>query len=946
MEDIRPTAKWANRMLRPLKSIHHRLKKHYEIRNSIADTKSKVKPDPHDSHRSRAPLNNKRTGNEPGCNLSDEEPDDPAWIPGNRGNRRPRHNYSNRGQRNGARRRSRLLIKSPEVQRTLPGAIEIATPLITGTIPGPTEATLSIRKRLFRNSRPPLSAVGANRQSRTNNPSFPAYQGSWKEVLDLSGDPGLVDIARFLDRMLIKFLENTRPAPTIHKHDEENRGARSLLSMAARRLPGFIAEEQRLQDQVEPDEDVDMCDAYFTELEAQYAHGGGGWQPLREAVRAQGIHLISEMMMREWIPSLAVCRLLGECLEHGELDAFETLMSQYLTTIKTHDYPTAFDPSKPVGHCDNPIYILRGYYSKAPERRSFVFDEMTKLLSRRALPPEWMVTTRWKKCVDGAIRSLSIGDGDSAAATRTIEAIILSSAGIYPGTDSLVARNRGRKVPRSVRLKDTRASVTNPTNVPKDQSPCPVPIQDALSNLSASLVTALCGMYMARTQASGANDKITGTKLRHIVGTLSFGVQRAVGLVLSRREMEGPSFQSLRRGYVLLGEWTLQCTESSTPEVISQSGAISPEKLESLCIALIHQQDAVKQLAEFVQQLFRCCGHAREDDPARTTRKIRAIVWRLARLTSMKGISLLLAKVAAETAMALAEVTLDVDDHAWALEIQEQAASSQQEGNLHKSAALAHVPQNDVIHLYRWEESIGEWVSSTPVAKPLASRNADGASSPLAATAKRRPSALSCSTSSRSPSPELSEEAASSVTSSAPSMSGKRGRGTNDWRPPSPKRLRSSSRRITAAPVASGALPATRERLAAARSLKPDSAPIATRARTALRDLPQAKNSTLKKTRLQPGPTTPSISRADPIKVTPLIEVVIVNQPVSVRSVNRTPRTARKQPQQQQPPPPPHIPSPSVVQGPRRSSRTRPPPAERVIPCSDDDSEDELSFLL
>ncbi|EHA21117.1 hypothetical protein ASPNIDRAFT_194532 [Aspergillus niger ATCC 1015] len=930
MEDIRPTAKWANRMLRPLTSIHHRLQKHYEIRNSIADTKSKAKPDHHDSDRLRLQPNNKKTGPDPGCNLSDEEPDDPAWIPGNRGSRRPRHNYSNRGQRNGARRRSRLLIKSPEVQRTLPGAIEIATPLITGTAPGPAEATLSIRKRLFQNPIPPVSAVGANerrRQSRTNKPSFPAYQGSWKEVLDLSGDPGLVDIARFLDRMLINFLENTRPAPAIHKHEQEGRGARSLLSMAARRLPEFIAEEQRLQDEAEPDEDVDMCDAYFTELEAQYAPGGGGWQPLREAVRAQGIHLISEMMQREWVPKLAACRLLEQCLEHRELDAFETLISGYLTTVKTHDYPTAFDPSKPAGHCDNPIYILRNYYSKAPERRSFIFDEMTKLLSRGAFPPEWMVTTRWKKCVDGAIRSLSIGDEDSAAATRTIEAIILSSAGIYPATDSLVARSKGRKVPRSVRLKDTRASVTKPTSVPKDQAPCPVPIQDALSNLSASLITALCGMYMARTQTSGVNDKLTGRKVRHIVEALSFGVQRAIGLVLSRREMEGPSFHSLRRGYILLGEWTLQCSENCTPEVIGQSDAISPENLESLCLSLVHQENAIKQLADFVQQVFRCCGHEREDDLARTPRKIRAIVWRLAQVTTMKGISLLLAKVAAETAMALAEVTLDVDDHAWALEIQEQAASSQQDRNAHHSAALARVPQTDVIRLYRWEESIGEWVASTPVAKPVAPRN-DGASSPAAARAERRPSAIACSISSKSPSPEPSEEAASSVTSSAPSMSWKRERGTNDWRPPSPKRLRSSSRRM-----------------AAAGSLEPNSAPIATRARAALRDLPQAKNSALKKTGLQSGPITPSNSRADPTKVTPLIEVVIINQPVSVKPLIRTPSMARQQ-QEQQPPPPTLISSPSEMQGPRRSTRTRPPPVERIIPCSDDDSEDELSFLL
>ncbi|GCB28333.1 hypothetical protein AAWM_11218 [Aspergillus awamori] len=594
--------------------------------------------------------------------------------------------------------------------------------------------------------------------------------------------------------------------------------------MAARRLPEFIAEEQRLQDEAEPDEDVDMCDAYFTELEAQYAPGGGGWQPLREAVRAQGIHLISEMMQREWVPKLAACRLLEQCLEHGELDAFEILISRYLTTVKTHDYPTAFDPSKPAGHCDNPIYILRNYYSKAPERRSFIFDEMTKLLSLRGR----------------AIRSLSIGDEDSAAATRTIEAIILSSAGIYPATDSLVARSKGRKVPRSVRLKDTRASVTKPTSVPKDQAPCPVPIQDALSNLSASLITALCGM-----------------KVRHIVEALSFGVQRAIGLVLSRREMGGPSFHSLRRDTSCWVSGRCSAVKIARP-VIGQSDASSPKNLESLCLSLVHQENAIKQLADFVQQVFRCCGHEREDDLARTPRKIRAIVWRLAQVTTMKGISLLLAK------------WLRKQQWRWRrlhwMWMTTRGLSKSKNKPLHPSkiemfshsAALARVPQTDVIRLYRWEESIGEWVASTPVAKPVAPP---------------------CSISSRSPSPEPSEEAASSVTSSAPSMSWKRERGTNDW-----EATVTQETSVKFEEDGCGWFPRTQ--------FCTDSHPGAG---GPSRSTP-GQEQRLKEDETTIGPNHAQQLPGGPIKVTPLIEVVIINQPVSVKPLIRTPSMARQQP--------------------------------------------------
>ncbi|PWY92468.1 hypothetical protein BO70DRAFT_357598 [Aspergillus heteromorphus CBS 117.55] len=976
MEEIRPTAKWANRMLRPLTSIHHRLEKHHEIRKSIADARSKEKDSASETdENARVPT---ATADAADCTtFSDEEPDDPAWIPG-KPNRRIRHNYSSRGQRNGARRRSRLLIKSPEVQRTLPGAIEIATPLITGrTLGGASEASTSasIRKQLFRNVTLPSAAgeaagtgQGENRRaSRTNNANFPAYQGSWKEALDFSGDAGVVDVARFLDRMFMKFLNNTRAGA---QREEGGRGARSLLAMAARRLPEFIADEQRLQDEAEEDGEVDMCDAYFTELEAHYAPGGRGWQPLRDAVRAQGIHLISEMMLKGWVPRLATCRLLEECLNQGELDAFETLLSRYLTTIRTYDYPPAFDPPGPRARGDDPIHILRVYYTRAPGRRYFVFDEVAKLLSRRAFPPEWMVTARWKKCVDGAIRSLSTGDGDSAAATRAIEAIVLSSAGVFPVTDSPVVRAKGKGKGRGrgrgrgknampakdTRAKDTRASVANSSTLPQDLSPCPIPIQDALTNLSSSLVTALCGMSIARSQAPDADERSTGRKVRFVVGSLSFTVQRAIGLVLSLREMEGLSFHGLRRGYVLLGEWLLQCHETSTPEVISQSNLISPKNVESFCLSLANQQEWVKQLAEFVQQVFHCCGHARKGDPTRTPREVRTIVSRLAQLTTRTGRMPLLGKVAAETAMALAEITLDEDDHAWALETQGQAISSQQERpadeyeyeSESESLASTHQPSSQTaLDLYRWEDSIGEWVASTPAPK--------APQPPKTSTSTDRVSTESCSTSSRSPSPAPSETVASSVTSSAPSVSGKRGRGCAqaDWTPPlpspSPKRLRlRSSARTNAAAVAvmSPSDESTRS-----------GSPVAARTRTALRDLPQAKNRVVQ---VQQHRATAMASR----KVAPQIEVVIINRSPSASGLSPStmdlpapltvcrPRNARgrgRPPANRlnlKPPPlPTSLPDPKLDLP--RVTRTRTPAVQvrREIPCSQDDSEDELSFL-
>jgi hypothetical protein len=49
MDDIQPTARWANRMLRPLTSIYRRLEKHHETLAIIA-AESRIKDESEDTN--------------------------------------------------------------------------------------------------------------------------------------------------------------------------------------------------------------------------------------------------------------------------------------------------------------------------------------------------------------------------------------------------------------------------------------------------------------------------------------------------------------------------------------------------------------------------------------------------------------------------------------------------------------------------------------------------------------------------------------------------------------------------------------------------------------------------------------------------------------------------------------------------------------------------------
>ncbi|RJE21974.1 hypothetical protein PHISCL_05678 [Aspergillus sclerotialis] len=920
MEDIRPSAKWANRMLRPLTSIYRRLEKHNENLSMISSSKPKGKAETCDLDPTRV------STVEDGGSYSDGDGDDPAWVPDKR---RVRHKYSTRVEGSRGRRRNRVTMRSPELNKTLlPGAIEIATPLITGKTTREALGRASAQKQSFRppelrNSFP--GVCKGRRTSRTNNPSFPAYQGSWKEVVDMSGDTEFINIAHLLDRVFLKFLSNTRGHILPW---EQTEGARSLMSMVVRRLPEFIEEEQRIQDEEDGENEEDMCDAYLSELESYYAPGGGGWRPLREAVRAQGIYMVSEMIQRQWVTKLAACRLLEECMNHHELDAFELLSSKCLSTVEFYDYPTTFYPAKSSTHCDDPIQILSTYYSRT-DRCSFVFNELEKLLRRRVMPPEWMVTKPWKKCVDAAITSFSTGDENSTAAKSLIEAVILCAGNscLAINTTPVDGRSLGRA--RYLHLKATRTSTTNASASIEEQLPCPIPIQDALSNLTLSLMAALCGIHLARSHNPAAEERAISMKMKEFVKFLAFTVQREVEMRPPPKNADFPMPQFLRRGYVLLGHCLLQCGEGA-PENIRWPEPMSWENVEAFFTLLSSRSDVIKELATLVRQVFHCYEHVHKSDQTRTSPEIRSKISSLIRLSDNRGLSILLGKVAAETAMDLAETTVDPDDHVWAVEVQEKAVSFQHEQGRRHGTADGQMGNNS--GLYRWEDSIGEWVATTP---PMLKAKAVEVSSKHFGAIRRPPSTIADSTTSDSPRLSPSGDSASSMTSSAPSVSLKRARSDS---------LSRSSKRQCSTPVSVYSGEETNsgddaESLVSHETCELNSAPPAAYMRTR-----RGTQGEFTQTREIPRRAAREIM--DPGS-TGNIEVVITkkrdstrhhdfagqNSTVSLRrstrsTTSRLPTTLRRNPPRKQTAP--------VVP---RVVRTR-----SVIPCSqDDDSEDELN---
>lgn len=507
MDDVNTTAKWANRMLRPLTSLHHRLGKYREMQSIDAQKPEIIKT----ISTASIPESSKKR-NTAGDSEHDSEygATDPSWIPHKLDARRVKRKYVVKGERHRREPRFRSVLHSPETVKTLPGAIEIATPLITGKSTDVTNNN-GYKETIFGDEQDAETKGTERAGKRQNQARFPKSDPQWRVSLDSAKDINYADIVQRLDVVFLKFLEKTCLPNSRSPGSTSN--SRSLLLTIMRRLPQFIAQEQKSQDECDENDDIDMADAYFTELESAYSSSGKGWQPLREAVRSQGISLVCNMLQENWITHLTGSILVKKCITAGENDAVERLLSVLLSKLDRCDFPDSFDPWRIYQSVRDPVRLLHKYWSVS-RNNSYVFREIERILQRKVLPGEWLITTPWKPFVASATKSLSSGDSEYAAATKLITAILETAADINTHETSSLG---------TCSIPQTGGSESN-------RNRCPVYIHDALSNLVSSLVVALCSMYCVRMEQPTNLDLDSSARIVSIFSGITLALQRELAV--------------------------------------------------------------------------------------------------------------------------------------------------------------------------------------------------------------------------------------------------------------------------------------------------------------------------------------------------------------------------------------------------------------------------------
>ncbi|KAI9822010.1 MAG: hypothetical protein M1832_003182 [Thelocarpon impressellum] len=219
------------------------------------------------------------------------------------------------------------------------------------------------------------------------------------------------------------------------------RGVGSLFSMCLRRVPGYVEDEQRRQqEEAEADRarsyleaEPGVASAVYEELEELGSSQRGGWKHLGEVGRAHGTSIMANLtrsgLVRQSLTRAAV--LLSISL--GAHDEAEILVSALTSACPPLHYPRS--PSHRLFAAPNStVMSVLDTFASITGRQGFLYRQFTFLVSSQKLPIEWLATIDvvdlWKR----AIESVLVEEADSVWASEFITTALTATHGLLDGS--------------------------------------------------------------------------------------------------------------------------------------------------------------------------------------------------------------------------------------------------------------------------------------------------------------------------------------------------------------------------------------------------------------------------------------------------------------------------------------------------------------------------------
>ena len=588
-----------------------------------------------------------------------------------------------------------------------------------------------------------------------------APRGTSKNVHVFPGSPflGSNGSAGLNNRRLVAGICKTLEAllrATTSEQTIDNSRHRSLFSTCLRQIPNHIAEEQRLNINDDPENEIDVASEVYTDLEAFGSAPDAGWESLREVVRAHGVKLVGEAIQEGLIELPLSRHIVSLCLGLAAYDEAECVIESMVTLVKSPPFSTkernlcagnshALDnwaESHPIHATPLTDEVSRivgslKYYVLQTGRHGFMYRQMAAMLDAGVLPVEWISSKTMIECWNGVIRSVTQQDDHAPSAalllqiavSKSYRRILTAKASTQVHDLRLRACEHPTLGPTLRSYKSGQAVKTAVESQPIgsiEAGAGPEDTDKALQSTFSNILTVLSAINVLRSSKSGLDSNNLDFQSMAILQDMALEIHQALELAkvisCANRRWSVPA-ESLRLPLLSAGLVSLLSRNAGAE--------VSPNEVRDIATlaSLPSSNESLGNAGSFVSEIAHCCDEAGSGDGFRF---IQAIVQNLSSIADSNmydtPIRRLFSGIAHAAAFAFSESTGQPKHLTWALDVEYAITRTFDDS---PKVVVEKTPARAVMKNkcgYKWEEGICEWIAKTPslaLQQPTAIKDVD-----------------------------------------------------------------------------------------------------------------------------------------------------------------------------------------------------------------------------
>lgn len=493
----------------------------------------------------------------------------------------------------------------------------------------------------------------------------------------------------------------------------EERRPRSLFSMCLGKVPEYIAEEQLWSAAEDPESDIDVASSIYSDLEALGSSPTGGWKPLREVVRAQGVFILGNAFKDGLLDHSLARGLIVICLHYHAYNEAQHFVERIMSMMKPLR-KTQSTPKRLFAHEFSVELSILKYFVTASGRFHFLYQQLATLLSSGILPLEWISSPSMVDCWNGVIWSITQEDEHAKAATVLLQTTMsVTNGGVCPTLAARVHEIRllGRSA-SSATIRETNQSIISTSPIYPPGSDCEATeISKAPLSVLSNVLTVLCAVgLLGRSDSPGlGSPRILNLTVMH---DLALTAHQAV-TIKAYNTNGGQKVESYAEQTCLpiLAAKLVEETACKSGKTLAPSRSVPLDIITRLGC----NESLPSSAASFICAVAHCCERATS---AETFEYMHNIIGQLTNISTSSeygtATGTLCGRIAVAAAFEYSEETNHPKHLDWAIDLEQNITGRTVETSYRTPGKTPARRSHKSKSSYRWEEGICEWVAKTP----------------------------------------------------------------------------------------------------------------------------------------------------------------------------------------------------------------------------------------